>query len=69
MGVIYLRANSLFLARECFLNALAKIKDPTGRYEHRLAYRPTRNLGKVEFKGHRFAEARPYLEQALQLQT
>jgi tetratricopeptide (TPR) repeat protein len=68
MGVLYLRANSLFLARECFLNALAKIQDPTGRCEHRLAYRPTRNLGKLELKNIRYAEARPYLEQALQLQ-
>jgi hypothetical protein len=47
MGVLYLKANSLFLAKEYFLNALTKIRDPTGRYEHRLAYRPTRNLGKL----------------------
>jgi hypothetical protein len=65
IGEIYLRANSLILAEDYFVNALRRIKDPTGRKEKRLAFKPTLNLGKVFLRWQNFSDARPYFEQAL----
>lgn len=60
IGETYMRANSLFLAEDQFLYALQRIKDPTGRREKRLAFRPTVGLGRVYRRWRNYADARPY---------